>query len=136
MWDFENPGFNMSQTLKFPCGLHCLAWSPNGKMVALAGASQKIYVHHKKVGGSILHPAVKQLSGHLHNIVSLNFFPDNAILISASLDGRLLMWDPVTGEIKQMISMHFPLASYVFPSQVSHDKLFPVKQPFLFTHFR
>lgn len=29
-----------------------------------------------------------------------------------------MMWDPYTGETKQIISMHFPLPHYVFPSQV------------------
>lgn len=28
------------------------------------------------------------------------------------------MWDPYTGEVRQIISMHFPLPNYVFPSQV------------------
>lgn len=29
------------------------------------------------------------------------------------------MWDPCTGDVKQIISMHFPLPSYVFPSHVT-----------------
>ena len=78
----------------------------------------KIGVFNKIIGGAILMPAVQQLSGHLHNIVCLKFMPDNAILVSASSDGRLLLWDPLEGSVKQMISMHFPLPNYVFPSEV------------------
>lgn len=78
----------MSQTVTVPCPVYCLAWSPNGKLVAFGGSSQKIYVHHKELGKLIKSPAVKQLSGHLHNIISLKFFPDNAILVSASWDGK------------------------------------------------
>lgn len=119
VWDFEVPGFNMSQTANFSHPILCSAWSPNGRIVAFAGSSQKIGVFNKIIGGAILMPAVQQLSGHLHNIVCLKFMPDNAILVSASSDGRLLLWDPLEGSVKQMISMHFPLPNYVFPSEVT-----------------
>ena len=91
-----------------------------GKLVAFAGTSQKISVFHKIIGGAILTPAIQQLSGHLSNIVCLKFMPDNAILVSASSDGRILLWDPLEGSLKQTISIHFPIPNYVFPSEVSH----------------
>ena len=121
----------MSQTANFSHPILCSAWSPNGRIVAFAGSSQKIGVFNKIIGGAILMPAVQQLSGHLHNIVCLKFMPDNAILVSASSDGRLLLWDPLEGSVKQMISMHFPLPNYVFPSEVRNLETRPVSNPTL-----
>lgn len=88
VWDFENNGYNMSQTVSFPFPVCALAWSPHGSLVACAGSSQKIYLYEKELGGLIKTSAYKHLIGHLHNIISLRFFPDNAILVSASLDGN------------------------------------------------
>ena len=109
----------MSQTINFTHPILCSAWSSNGKMVAFAGTSQKIAVHQKVIGGVIKNPAVQSLTGHLHNIVSLKFMPDDALLVSASLDGRIHLWDPLEGSIKQKMSMHYPLPNYIFPSEVT-----------------
>ena len=111
----------MSQTINLTHPVLCSAWSSNGKLVAFGGTSQKIAVHRKVIGGAIKNPAVRSLTGHLHNIVSLKFMPDDAILVSASLDGRIKLWDPLDGSVKQIMSMHYPLPNYVFPSEVTID---------------
>lgn len=91
VWDFENNGYNMSQTVSFPCPIYALAWSPHGRMVACGGSSQKIFLYEKELGGLIKSSALKYLTGHLHNVINLRFFPDNAILVSASLDGNKIL---------------------------------------------
>ena len=83
VWDFEDNGYNMSQTIvrisslvlgiygnnkyvvlpqNFPFGLNCVAWSPNGRMVRMYYFSQK--------GQSIL--LVQFLSGRIWRQFSEN----------------------------------------------------------------
>ena len=132
VWDFENrrngphgKSFNMSQTVPLDQSLFCSAWSSNGMMVALSGRSGRIGVFHKSLGGGIQLPAVQELSdseNYSHCIVCLKFMPDNAILVSASSDGRLILWDPLEGNKCQMISLNFPIPQFVFSSHSQVSK--------------
>jgi WD40 repeat protein len=118
VWDFEDNGYNMSQTISFPSAMHCCAWSSQGGLTAFGGASRKVYIH-RKVNHKISKEMVLKLSGHLHNVVSLKFWPDGALLVSASWDARIHIWDSYTGQLKQILSFYHPLPQLLFPSQVS-----------------
>ena len=67
----------------------------------------------------------KALKGHLHNVTTLKFWPDGALLLSGSVDCRMILWDPYTFEKKQTFSLLFPLQNYVFDMEVGDIKLFP-----------
>jgi len=118
VWDFEDNGYNMSQTINFPFGLNCVAWSPNGRMVAFGGSSQKIHIYQKNIGGLIQEHKMEFLLGHLHSVINMKFWPDGSLLISASFDGRVHISDPHTGELKQILTLYYPLPNYVFPCQM------------------
>ena len=117
VWDFEDNGQNMKNTINFPFSVNCFAWSPNAKLVAFGGNCQKIYLHHKSIGGSI-HQKSRHLLGHLHSIVGLKFWPDGSLIVSASYDGRIHISDPYVCEIRQVLTLDYPLPKFVFKYEV------------------
>lgn len=41
---------------------------------------------------------IRKLEGHQSSVVSCDFSPDSALLVTASYDTCVIMWDPYTGE--------------------------------------
>lgn len=41
---------------------------------------------------------IRRLEGHQSSVVSCDFSPDSALLVTASYDACVIMWDPYTGE--------------------------------------
>ena len=41
---------------------------------------------------------IRKLEGHQSSVVSCDFSPDSALLVTASYDTSVIMWDPYTGE--------------------------------------
>ncbi|PIO34489.1 hypothetical protein AB205_0080350 [Aquarana catesbeiana] len=41
---------------------------------------------------------IRKLEGHQNSVVSCDFSPDSALLITASYDTTMILWDPYTGE--------------------------------------
>lgn len=41
---------------------------------------------------------IRRLEGHQSSVVSCDFSPDSALLVTASYDTCVIMWDPYTGE--------------------------------------
>lgn len=108
----------MCQTVQFPSSILCLAISPCESMIALGGINQKLLIY-KRAKGRIISASAKQLKYHAHNVVSVKFWPDSALLISGSWDGKVVIWDTSLCEVKQILSLHLPpLPQYVFPMQV------------------
>jgi WD40 repeat protein len=68
--------------------LHALAFSPDGKLLAVAGENRKILIwdvgRHKLMG--------RPLEGHSEGISSLAFSPDGTMLVSSS-DKTIRLWD-------------------------------------------
>ncbi|XP_073532485.1 WD repeat and SOCS box-containing protein 2 isoform X3 [Phyllobates terribilis] len=55
---------------------------------------------------------IRKLEGHQNSVVSCDFSPDSALLVTASYDTTLILWDPYTGEkLRQFI--HVPLSGVV-----------------------
>lgn len=42
---------------------------------------------------------IRKLEGHHHDVVSCEFSPDGALLVTASYDTRVIVWDPYTGTV-------------------------------------
>ena len=42
---------------------------------------------------------VRKLEGHHNDVVSCEFSPDGALLVTASYDTRVIVWDPYKGTI-------------------------------------
>ncbi|HYF68446.1 MAG TPA: caspase family protein [Ohtaekwangia sp.] len=85
-----------------------LSASPNGKYLAIGkiqneyGSAEKFYIADYSI--DIVDPVTLQvihtLIGHQGNVTAVEFTADNKYLISASFDGSVRIWDPVTGKQK------------------------------------
>ncbi|XP_068767341.1 WD repeat and SOCS box-containing protein 2 isoform X2 [Struthio camelus] len=53
---------------------------------------------------------IRRLEGHQSSVVSCDFSPDSALLVTASYDACVIMWDPYTGEQLRTLR-HVPLHS-------------------------
>jgi WD40 repeat protein len=76
-----------------------LAWSPDGKILAAASP----------LGVWLYDPASPEtqprlLEGHTRDVLSVAFSPDGESLYSASQDGTVKQWDPVSGGLKKTVT--------------------------------
>lgn len=76
-----------------PGYIHAVSYSPDGKIVAVAGNDRSIY---------FFDPAsrslVRTLVGHGDRVTALGFSPDGKTLISGDGDGIIRTWDVLTGK--------------------------------------
>lgn len=78
--------------IAFVCGVTSVVYSPDGKLLALAGDDSTIYVL-----SSISLKVVAKLAGHQSNVTSIQFSGDGIHLASGSRDGEVLVWKYVSG---------------------------------------
>ena len=45
IWDSEDNGFNMSQTVKFDFPMLCFTLSPNKKLIAFGGENRQLFIY-------------------------------------------------------------------------------------------
>jgi WD40 repeat protein len=69
-----------------------LAWSPDGKMLAVAGVSGPITLFSGE-DGVIRH----QLPGHTLDTMAISWHRDSRLLASVGQDGKVRLWDTETG---------------------------------------
>jgi WD40 repeat protein len=77
-----------------------MAYSPDGQRLALADTNNKI--HLIDIDGNEL----ALLEGHTNIVTSVNFSPDNALLVSGSLDGSIRVWNVETYEELTVLSVN------------------------------
>ncbi|XP_036608880.1 WD repeat and SOCS box-containing protein 2-like [Trichosurus vulpecula] len=49
---------------------------------------------------------IRKLEGHQSNVVSCDFYPDSALLVTVSYNTSVIMWDPCTGEKLRTLQHH------------------------------
>ncbi|MEZ4664243.1 MAG: BTAD domain-containing putative transcriptional regulator [Caldilineaceae bacterium] len=84
-----------------PNGIHVVAFSPNGRLLAAGGAEPVIQLWQM--------PARRPsytLKAHTSSIYGLAFSMDGTTLASGSGDQSIRLWDPETGALKQTLSSH------------------------------
>jgi WD40 repeat protein len=74
-------------------GIHASAVSPNGTLIATAGADGTIKLWDVAAGRLL-----DSLTGHGRDVTSVAFLPDGNTLVSAGLDGTVRFWHISTGE--------------------------------------
>src|SRR5262249_54555053 len=82
-------------------GVGCVAYSPDGKLLASAGWDQIVNIRDA-ASGRVLH----SLMGHADTIYSLAFSPDSSRLASAGADRTIRIWDAATGQPVTTLTGH------------------------------
>jgi WD40 repeat protein len=120
-------------TVRFRHNSTCVAYSPNGKILASGGADNQIRLFDASTGKEI-----RRLKGHqpkdydppfnprspfdalvnavaAGNVTSLAFAPDNKLLASAGWDDMVRLWDVDTGtEVRKIVAHKAMVATVVF----------------------
>ncbi|MBL6446279.1 caspase family protein [Fulvivirga sp. 29W222] len=73
--------------------LYAVKYGREGKLLALGGADRVIRIMNASDG-----KLINSLQGHQAAITNIDFSPDNTLLISASEDGMIKIWDAVEGK--------------------------------------
>jgi len=73
-----------------------LAWSPDGRRIAVAGAAPEVNVYDAETGA-----LVAQCKGHKAGIYTVAFSPDSTVAAAAGFDGMVRLYDAATGALKK-----------------------------------
>ena len=137
----------MAQSISHNQPLWCCDYSPDGSMVAAAGTGKCIFIYDTgpppkdmelklRIQGKYCIFGAKQdvfslrevcyrayasflkFVGHLSNIVGCKFSPDSALLITASWDTKVNIWDSISGELKRSLLHVVPPPQLVFSPHI------------------
>jgi WD40 repeat protein len=73
-----------------------LAWSPDGRRIAVGGAAPEVNVYDAETG-----ERVAQCQGHTAGIYALAFSSDSSALAAAGFDGTVRLYDVATGKLNK-----------------------------------
>ncbi|MDZ7954253.1 NB-ARC domain-containing protein [Nostoc sp. DedQUE09] len=99
--NFQNANFNRSVFAETFGGVMSVAFSPDGKLLALGDANGEIHLYQVSDWKQIF-----ICKGHTNWVVSLAFSPDGNILASSSTDYTVKLWDIITGQCLQTLHEH------------------------------
>jgi WD40 repeat protein len=99
--NFQNADLAKSVFAETFGGVLSVAFSPNGKLLALGDTNGEIRLYQLVDGQQIL-----TCKGHTNWVVSLAFSPDGSILASGSVDYTMKLWDVSTGQYLQTLQGH------------------------------
>jgi WD40 repeat protein len=78
-----------------------LAFSPDGKTLALGGSDSLIHLVNVADG-----KLVRSMPGHTSSVTSLVFHPSGMVLISGSKDRTVKLWNPAAGQMLKSLEGH------------------------------
>jgi dipeptidyl aminopeptidase/acylaminoacyl peptidase len=90
--------------------VNCLAFSPDGKTLAMPGKSGDIVLSEVATGNQL-----RRIAGHDRPLGSLVFSPDGQVLAAGGWEGTIRLWDAATGrEFRQLGKTAAYLAALAF----------------------
>jgi hypothetical protein len=97
VWDLK-AGNLIHTLLGHHKAVNCIAISPDAQI--LASASNKIKIWHLHKGDRLC------TLWHSYTVNSVAISPDNSILVSGSIDSKIRLWNPLTGELLCTLTGH------------------------------
>ena len=99
--NFQNANFDKSVFSETFGGVLSVAFSPDGKLLAMGNTNGEIRLYQVTDGKHILN-----CKGHTNWVVSLAFSSDGSILASSSTDYTVKLWNLTTGQCLQTLHGH------------------------------
>lgn len=93
--------------------IRCVAFSPDGKLLATGDFAFKVQIRDPKTG-----VVLRVLDGHTGAVNSVAFTPDSKMLATGSLDKSIRLWDLATGKATKTLTGH---TNWVLSVAVSAD---------------
>jgi WD40 repeat protein len=100
VWD-ANRGRKLATTQEFTGTVTCIAFSPDGKRLAVGSWHQSLKVCDAATGQELL-----TLPGHMCKVYCVAFSPDGRHLAGASSDDTVRIWDASTGKTTLILEGH------------------------------
>ena len=80
---------------RLPGPVHAVAYSPDGKLLAIGGAGPEVRLHDSDDAKRIA-----TLKGHDGAIFAITFHPSTNIVVTGGFDGKVRMYESAKGELK------------------------------------
>lgn len=93
----------------FESGVYAVAFDPQGRYLAGAGLTDRIYVWELASEQEVF-----VLEGHHERINAVAFSPDGSFLLSGGDDGTVRVWDVLSGRLVVMRELDSPVQALVF----------------------
>ncbi len=79
-------------------GVHAVAFSPDGKLLASAGADGSVRLWNVATGME-----VRKLEGHISNVTCVAFSANGEKLLTGGNDSQAILWDVKTGDVEAVL---------------------------------